>query len=106
MHRYRRPTRLIPVSLYVAMVLLLLAEAALPVSVGWHQVMESAVIAAMLGLMAVWRRRHAGMLGDAALLHTFEQQRGFQRQTPLTEVQSRYLLAHIRGARYHDDDDV
>jgi len=87
--------------LYGLMVMLLFAQASLPVSTGWHQLMESGVVGTIVGLMAWWQRRNATMLEDDAILHKLEQNMPQRRQHPLTPVQARYLVVQERHAMRH-----
>jgi hypothetical protein len=88
--------------LYVLMVVLLCAQAALPVAQGWHQLMEVGVVSAILGLMAWWKRHTTTVLNeDEAILHALEQDASQRRDHPLTPVQARYLVAQARHAIHY-----
>jgi len=88
--------------LYVLMVGLLCAQAALPVTQGWHQLMELGVVSESLGLMAWWKRHTATVLDeDDAILYAREQRASQRRDYPLTPVQARYLVVQARHAMHH-----
>jgi type VI protein secretion system component VasK len=93
---YRRPAYWVVYLLYVLLVVLLFAQAALPVSTGWHQLLEIGVLGLFLGGLAWWERRNAAALDDETMVHAIEQRAPSRRDTPLTEVQARYLLAQHR----------
>ncbi len=101
MKQDRHPVRRVLYGLYGLMVVLLFAQASLPVSTGWHQVMELGVVGTTVGLMAWWQRRNAAVLEDDALLRKLEHGMPQRRQYPLTPVQARYLVAQERHAMRH-----
>ena len=99
MNRYRWPTRWV---LYGLMVMLLFAQAALPVSMAWHQAIELGVVGTTLGAHGLWRRRNAAALEDERILQDIAKRAAARRQTPLTRVQARYLLAQARRTQAPD----
>lgn len=99
MNEYRKPAWWILYLLYALMVALLLAQAGLAVSQGWHQVMELGVTGTMLGLMAWWARRNARALEDEVILRNIKQRTAQHRKAPLTAIQARYLVAQERHRR-------
>ena len=79
---------------------LLFGQDELPVSQGWHKLIEIALILTMFGLIARWLWRNNAALEEESLRYEIEQQAA-ERHVTLTPVQTNYLLTQARGARNH-----
>jgi len=78
------------------MVVLLFAQAALPIREGWHKLVELVVFGATMALTWWWNRHNAAALDADRTLQELQRRSVDGRDGPLTEVQARYLLAQQR----------
>ena len=78
------------------MVVLLFAQAALPVREVWHQVMELVIFGTTMGAIALWNRHTAGAQEAEVTLRETQRRATARRDIPLTDVQAHYLLAQAR----------
>ena len=103
MKPYRRPARWVLPVLSIVMMVLLFAQATLPVTERWHQVMEGAVFGATMAVVVVEspHRRRPGSRGYAPRNAAAATAR---RDIPLTDVQAHYLLAQARHQQDYRQD--
>ena len=79
-------------------VALLFVEEPLPVTPGWHKLLQLVLVVVLTWLMAAWTWRNTVALDDEPLLREVKQ-RAAARHVALTPVQTRYLVAQEHQTR-------